>query len=117
MLLACTEHSVQHSTAQHMSSTRCPPQSHLQQAGDLLPECVTPLKEVVPEEAGHAGVREDVGIPLAYFVVWEGPVRLRAACVMAAQQHKTHSIQDMSGTNLPSVRVARQHVVRLFVEG
>lgn len=107
-----------------MSSTRSPPQPHLQQACDLIPEGVTPLKEVVPEDTGHARVCQDVGIPLAYPVVREGPVRLRAAGVMAARQRNTQHTRRVRTQLASKVRrgstlgsVARQHVVRLFVEG
>lgn len=79
---------------------------------------------MVPEDAGHARVSQDVGIPLSYPVVWEGPVRLRAAGVMAARQRNTQNTRHVriqlaskacQGPTLGSV--TRQHVVRLFVEG
>lgn len=60
--------------------------SHLQEAHDLAPECIPPLKVVVPEDAGHAWVSEDVGVALHNLVVGEGPVRLRAASVMVVHE-------------------------------
>lgn len=56
--------------------------SHLQQVGNLAPEAVTPLEEMVPEDAGHAWVGQDVSIALTNMVIGEGPVGLRGACVV-----------------------------------
>ena len=41
------------------------------------------LEEVVPEDAGHARVREEVGVPHQRPVLREWPVALRAACGQA----------------------------------
>jgi hypothetical protein len=60
--------------------------THLQQAHDLAPECIPPLKVVVPEDAGHPWVCEDVGVALSNLVVGKGPVRLRAACVVVVNK-------------------------------
>lgn len=72
---------------------------YLQQALNLSPE-VAPLKEVIPKNAGHARVCEDVGIALAHFVTGEWPVSLRAARVMVVNKglHVTHSITTMNNS-------------------
>lgn len=60
--------------------------SHLQQHHNLIPQGVTPLKEVVVEDAGHARVGQDVGIALTHMVVGEGPVCLRTARVVVVNE-------------------------------
>ena len=46
------------------------------------------VKVVLPHDAGHAGVGEDVGVAcLLLALPWEGPVLLRAAC-----RHSMHHL-------------------------
>ena len=44
------------------------------------------VKVVLPHDGGHAWVREDVSIASLLLAMWEGPVLLRAACVMVVNE-------------------------------
>mmetsp|Transcript_66650 Transcript_66650/g.142547 ORF Transcript_66650/g.142547 Transcript_66650/m.142547 type:complete len:297 (-) Transcript_66650:578-1468(-) len=50
------------------------------------PMVLAPVHYVIPEEAGDAGVRKDVGIADQHFVVGKGPMPLRAASVVVVEE-------------------------------
>mmetsp|Transcript_13470 Transcript_13470/g.56426 ORF Transcript_13470/g.56426 Transcript_13470/m.56426 type:complete len:754 (+) Transcript_13470:938-3199(+) len=60
--------------------------AHGDQLRDGSAQPVTPVEEVVPQDAGHARVREDVRVPLRDLLAGEGPVRLRGTRVVVVQE-------------------------------